>query len=178
MIVPYSPVLTKPFNAHINVAYCSSVKSIKYVCKYVKKGSDQAVFNLVREAAPEVRRDEVTIYQSGRYLSSNEAAWRIFGFSVHERYPTVTHLSVHLENLQRVYFNDENMREVSQNPRDTTLTAFFKLCRDDQFARTLLYNEVPYFFTWNVSRKEFKRRIIGAPVDNQPDIKIHLLFLE
>lgn len=60
LIVPYSPDLTKIFNAHINVEYFSLVISIKYVCKYVNNGSDQNVFNLVREAAPEVRRDEVT----------------------------------------------------------------------------------------------------------------------
>ncbi|GFT37609.1 ATP-dependent DNA helicase [Trichonephila clavipes] len=43
-IVPYSPLLSKTFKAHINVEYCNSVKSIKYICKYVNKGSDMAVF--------------------------------------------------------------------------------------------------------------------------------------
>ncbi|XP_054281787.1 uncharacterized protein LOC128999354 [Macrosteles quadrilineatus] len=100
-IVPYCPTLIKIFNAHINVEYCSSVKAIKYVCKYIHKGSDQAAFNLVKGAQLDNLKDEVTIYQTGRYLSSNEAAWRIFGFPVHERKPTVTHLSVHLENGQR-----------------------------------------------------------------------------
>lgn len=37
-IVPYSPILSKTFKAHINVEYCNSVKSIKYICKYVYKG--------------------------------------------------------------------------------------------------------------------------------------------
>uniref|UniRef100_A0A8D9BUG3 Helitron helicase-like domain-containing protein n=1 Tax=Cacopsylla melanoneura TaxID=428564 RepID=A0A8D9BUG3_9HEMI len=41
-VVPYCPLLSRIFNAHINVEYCHSVKSIKYVCKYVNKGSDQA----------------------------------------------------------------------------------------------------------------------------------------
>ncbi|XP_049316467.1 uncharacterized protein LOC125779283 isoform X2 [Bactrocera dorsalis] len=31
--VPYSPILSKAFKTHINVEYCSSIKSIKYVCK-------------------------------------------------------------------------------------------------------------------------------------------------
>lgn len=39
-IVSYSPLLSKTFKAHINVEYCNSVKSIKYICKYVNKGSD------------------------------------------------------------------------------------------------------------------------------------------
>ncbi len=39
-VVPYCPILSKIFNAHINVKYCNTVKSIKYICKYVHKGSD------------------------------------------------------------------------------------------------------------------------------------------
>jgi hypothetical protein len=33
------------FNAHINVDFCCSVKYIKYICKYVNKGSDMVVSN-------------------------------------------------------------------------------------------------------------------------------------
>ena len=43
MVVQYSPLLSKIFNAHINVEYCNSIKAIKYICKYVNKGSDMAV---------------------------------------------------------------------------------------------------------------------------------------
>lgn len=82
-VVPYNPVLSRTFNAHINVEYCNSLKSIKYVCKYVNKGSDQAVFSLTEP------HDEVTWYETGRYLSSSEAAWRIFCFPIHERFPPV-----------------------------------------------------------------------------------------
>lgn len=39
-IVPYCPLLSRIFQAHINVEYCNSVKSIKYICKYVNQGSD------------------------------------------------------------------------------------------------------------------------------------------
>lgn len=91
-IVPYSPILSKAFEAHINVEYCNSVKSIKYICKYVNKGSDMAIFVVTNG------NDEVSQYQMGRYISSNEAIWRIFSFAIHERHPTVVHLAVHLEN--------------------------------------------------------------------------------
>ena len=80
-VVPYSPVLSRFFNAHINVEFCNSVKCIKYICKYVNKGSDQAVFALQN------KNDEVSRYEAGRYISSSEAAWRIFCFPIHERYP-------------------------------------------------------------------------------------------
>ena len=39
-VVPYSPLLNKSFNGHINVEFCSLVKFIKYICKYVNKDSD------------------------------------------------------------------------------------------------------------------------------------------
>ena len=58
------------FNAHINIEYCHSVKSIKYVCKYVNKGSDMAVFGLTMDGTV---HDEVRQYEMGRYISSNEA---------------------------------------------------------------------------------------------------------
>ncbi|GBN27558.1 hypothetical protein AVEN_167654-1, partial [Araneus ventricosus] len=41
-IVPYNLYLTKKYNAHINVEICSSIKSIKYIFKYVYKGHDCA----------------------------------------------------------------------------------------------------------------------------------------
>ncbi|CAE1250276.1 unnamed protein product [Acanthosepion pharaonis] len=46
LVVPYCPLLSKTFGAHINVEYCHSVKSIKYICKYVNKSSDAAFFDI------------------------------------------------------------------------------------------------------------------------------------
>ena len=45
-VVPYCPVLSKICNAHFNVEMCNSVKSIKYICKYIHKGSDMAIVEL------------------------------------------------------------------------------------------------------------------------------------
>lgn len=165
-IVPYSPILSKSFQGHINVEYCNSIKSIKYVCKYVNKGSDMAVIGISNEN----RADEVSQYQMGRYISSNEAVWRILSFPIHKRYPPVQHLSVHLENGQRVYFTIENAQQRVEQPQNTTLTAFFALCENDSFARTLLYADVPKFYTWNASRKQFERRKRGIRVPNYGDV--------
>ena len=160
-VVPYCPLLSRIFQAHINVEYCNSVKSIKYICKYVNKGSDQAVFGLERDGSAV---DEIKHYQLGRYISSNEAVWRILDFPIHERYPTVVHLAVHLENGQRVYFTEDNVHERTNEPPRTTLTAFFLLCQKDDFAKMLLYCDVPKYYTWDASGKNFKRRIQGATV--------------
>lgn len=163
-IVPYSPILSKAFEAHINVEYCNSVKSIKYICKYVNKGSDMALFAVTNA------NDEVSQYQMGRYVSSNEAIWRIFSFAIHERHPTVVHLAVHLENGQRVYFNPENAADRAARPPSTTLTSFFSVCQADAFARTLLYAEMPRYYTWNASSKSFQRRKQGTPVEGHPNV--------
>ncbi|GFW09997.1 ATP-dependent DNA helicase [Trichonephila clavipes] len=61
-VVPYSPLLCRIFKAHINVEYCNSVKRIKYICKYVTKGS-VAMFAVANEMPN--RLDEVTTYQQG-----------------------------------------------------------------------------------------------------------------
>ncbi|CAG9772259.1 unnamed protein product [Ceutorhynchus assimilis] len=164
-VVPYNPVLLRTFNAHINVEITSSVKSIKYICKYITKSDDQAAFALENKE----QIDEIEMYENGRYLSSSEAVWRILCFSVHERYPTVTHLDVHLENGQRVYFTENNIADKLTIPPTTTLLAFFELCQVDNFAKTLLYAEVPSYYVWQ--NKRFIRRKRGEDVEGWPGVK-------
>lgn len=160
-VVPHNRFLCRAFDAHINVEICTSIKSIKYVCKYVHKGSDMAVYQIT--AGDKSNKNEVEIFQIGRYINANEAHWRILGFPMHHHNPPVTHLSVHLENGQRVYFTSETAQRVAdQNPPDTTLTEFFKLCVADDFARTLYYNEVPEYYTWHKPTKSWKKRKTNA----------------
>ena len=157
-VVPYNPLLSKLFKADLNVKFCNSVKAIKYI----NKGSDAATFGIVTEA----QNDEIQEFRMGRYISTNEAFWHMFGFPIHERSPTITHLQVHLENGQRVYFTAAT---VTVEPRETTLTAFFKLCEQDNFAKTLLYCEVPHYYTWN--NKSLKRRVQGERVEGHPAVR-------
>ncbi|KAL4084748.1 hypothetical protein QTP88_027663 [Uroleucon formosanum] len=163
--VQYNPVLLRTFSAHINVEITSSIKSIKYVCKYVIKGSDHAAFGLGKTD----NTDEIQIYESGKYISSSEAAWKILGFHIHDRYPAITHLDVHLENGQRVYFTANNVAERIENPPTTTLQAFFKICQTDNFARTLLYPQVASYYEWK--NKNFVRRKQGQNVEGWPGVK-------
>ncbi|XP_053968806.1 uncharacterized protein LOC128870231 [Anastrepha ludens] len=114
--------------------------------------------------------DEISQYQMGRYVSSNEAIWRIFAFAIHERHPTVVHLAVHLENGQRVYFNESNAADRAAHPPSTTLTSFFTVCQTDDLARTLLYADMPRYYTWNASSKSLQRRKQGTPVEGHPNV--------
>lgn len=158
-IVPYCPLLSKTFDAHINVEMCNTVHSIKYITKYINKGSDQAMFSL-----EQTTRDEIEEFRHGRYVSADEGIWRTFRFSIHGHFPPVQHLAVHLENGQCVYFQEgQNIQDILETARDTTLTAFFKLNEADDFAQTLLYTEVPQCYTWNKTKKQFDRRKRGIP---------------
>ncbi|XP_072392261.1 uncharacterized protein [Diabrotica undecimpunctata] len=162
-VVPYSPLLSKTYKAHINVELCSSVKSIKYICKYVNKGSDLAI----SEVQNKNKNDEIARYQMGRYISSNEAIWHILSFPIHDRDPAVQHLAIHLENGQRVYFTEENVLQRAFEAPKTTLTEFFTLCQKPdvfgQFAKTLVFGDVPRYFTWNKSSKKWEPRKQGKP---------------
>ncbi|GBP16800.1 ATP-dependent DNA helicase pif1 [Eumeta japonica] len=142
-IVPYCPLLSRIFETHANVESCHSAKSIKYLCNN---------------------------FQMGRYVSTNEALWRLLSFQIHERYPTVVHLAVHLENGQRVYFTEANAAQRAERPPSTTLTSFFAMCEADPFAATLMYVEMPKYYTWNQSTKKFQRRKQGTPVPDWPQV--------
>ena len=167
-IVPYNKLLLRSMNCHVNVELCMSIKSIKYVSKYVHKGCDQAMFTLQSNHGRQV--DEISDYQNARYVSSNEAAWRILEFPIHERDPPVQQLAVHLENGQRVYFTEDTARDqASRDPPKTTLTEFFALCQVDNFAKTLLYVDVPRYYTWN--KKSWNRRKQGTSVADFPSVK-------
>ncbi|GBP46227.1 hypothetical protein EVAR_82226_1 [Eumeta japonica] len=133
---------------------------------YVTKGSDMAVFGIASENA----NDEISNFQMGRYVSTNEALWRLLSFQIHERYPTVVHLAVHLENGQRVYFTEANAAQRAERPPSTTLTSFFAMCEADPFAATLMYVEMPKYYTWNQSTKKFQRRKQGTPVPDWPQV--------
>ncbi|UYV69426.1 hypothetical protein LAZ67_6003541 [Cordylochernes scorpioides] len=118
-----------------------------------------------------VRMTNVTIdnsarVPSGRYISSNEAVWRILGVPIHRRHPMVQHLSVHLENGQRVYFTSANAALQGYRPPKTTLTEFFALCQRDNFAKTLLYVEVPVYYIWSAS-KSWQPRKQGTRIADQ-----------
>jgi hypothetical protein len=102
--VPYNMQLLKKYNAHINVEWCNKTHMIKYLFKYVTKGSDRAkiYFELTANTTnaspgPQIAPpNEIREYIDARYLSTCEALWRIFEFDIHFRIPSMERLSVHL----------------------------------------------------------------------------------
>ena len=78
-IIPYSKLLLRSMICYCSVIeLCMSIKSIKYILKYVHKGCD-VMFALYASQV-----DEITDYQN---VNRNEAAWRVLEFSIQERDP-------------------------------------------------------------------------------------------
>lgn len=162
-VVPYNPVLSLKYNAHINVEYCATIHAVKYLHKYIYKGSDRAMVAVTEWRAGEAReeiaeRDEIKLYIDGRYTSASEACWRLFCFNLHEEGPTVEPLAIHLPNQQMVLLRpDANLAQVAAaGPPPTTLTAWFDLNNDPvlgPIARQYLYHDIPTYFTWVKAQK-------------------------
>lgn len=66
-VVPHSPYLLRKYHAHINVESCGSVRAIKYVHKYIYKGSHRATAEVAGV-------DEITRHLNGRYIGPAEGA--------------------------------------------------------------------------------------------------------
>ena len=102
---------------------------MKYIYKYVYKGHDHTTLEFG------TCLDEIKLYLYSRYVSACEGIWRLLGFDMHEEFPNVVHLQVHLPQQQTVTWNAGiagNLQEVvnQQGERDTKLTAYFKANAD------------------------------------------------
>ncbi|CAH2016680.1 unnamed protein product [Acanthoscelides obtectus] len=112
-VVPYNAYLLEKYEAHINVEACSSIKSVKYLFKYIYKGFDRAqiVVRTVEEqdgqttTIQEPIYNEIQTFMDVRYVSAPEAMWRIYTFEMHDMSHAIIKLTVHLPNMQQVYFN-------------------------------------------------------------------------
>ena len=72
--------------------------------------------------------DEIDRHLQGRYIGPTEAAWRIFSFKMHEEYPPVIPLPVHLPGDQPVYFAEDMTSQEVRNRMEAArskLMAFF-----------------------------------------------------
>ncbi|XP_058219552.1 uncharacterized protein LOC131330073 [Rhododendron vialii] len=156
-VVPYNAYLSRLFNCHINVEVCAGMRCVKYIHKYIYKGNDRAtmVLGLI---------DEIKEYLDARYIGPVEAAWRLFGHSMHEEIPTVVRLALHLPGKHNSLFNtEESMQDiVARAEQDiTTLTGFFAYCQANVDARVFTYQEFPQTFCLDKIRKEVETKRKG-----------------
>ncbi|GJV53078.1 DNA helicase [Tanacetum coccineum] len=115
-VVPYNRTLCTRYYAHINVEYCGWTMLIKYLFKYISKGTDRVVANITRPIGEpisatnvqSIRIDEIKNFVEARYIGPHEACWRMLEFPIHYRDPAVLTLAVHLENMQQIRFRSKD----------------------------------------------------------------------
>ncbi|GJR68313.1 DNA helicase [Tanacetum coccineum] len=105
--------------------------------------------------------NEIQNYVEGRFICSHEAYWSILKFDIHCHEPAVQILAVHLEDIQRTTFRDQDkLKSVIDLPgkKSTTLTEWFAFNEANEVGRHLSYLEFPSEFVWYSNRKSWSPR--------------------
>ncbi|XP_057725597.1 uncharacterized protein LOC130941198 [Arachis stenosperma] len=153
-IVPYNRSLLLKYCCHINVEHTCQTSAIKYLFKYVHKGNDRVTASFYQsneEGQLEKVIDEIRNYYDCRYISACEAVWRIFGYDIQQKEPSVIRLPFHLPDEHPVVFRDyENIVDVIDrvDGRPTKMLAWMLANRLFPFGRTLTYSQFPNKFVW------------------------------
>ncbi|GBN03199.1 hypothetical protein AVEN_136525-1, partial [Araneus ventricosus] len=136
-VVPYNPWLLKKINAHINVEVYASVKSVKYLYKYVYKGHDAASVKIQKEGA--LDHDEILSFVEVR-------------------------LAVHLPQQQPIVYQDGQEAQAIERAalRKTTLTSWFELNKNDPSAHNISYSDIPQYYVFDKSTTNWKKRQRGG----------------
>ena len=109
-------------------------------------------------------KDEIEDFYDCRYLSSCEAAWRIFKFDIHHRSPAVERLPFHLPNQQSVIFDPSESIDYQLEKASANISKFLgwmETNKIDEEARKLLYVDFPKHYVWNKTDKKWTKRKQG-----------------
>jgi hypothetical protein len=169
-VVPYNPMLLLKYKAHINVEWCNQSRSIKYLFKYINKGPDYITVSTSsnnQNGANAGARDEIRQWQDCRYISPQEAVWRIYSNDVHYRSVPVVRLSYHLLDEQTVVFDEDEPIDVVVDRDLIGRTKFYSWMKCNEIypvAKKLTYAEFPGHFTWHPKKKTWKPRKRGSAI--------------
>ncbi len=171
-VVPHNVYLSTKYDAHINVEVYNNIRAIKYIFKYVYKGHDHATVEISRHndnatKGNVVEANEIKKYLDSHYVSASEAAWRIFKFDMHERFPTVERLQYHLPNQQMVLFNDDDdVQEVAARSAISRmmLTKWFKTNQESEVAQSFTFDHFLQQWVWNWKLKWWTIRKKGFAI--------------
>ena len=67
----------------------------------------------------------------------------------------------------KIYFIERNVKERIKGHPKTMLTPFFDLYGIDKFAKNVLYQDIPQYYTWQVVNKIWKRRLQGDRISER-----------
>ncbi|XP_020266488.1 uncharacterized protein LOC109841977 [Asparagus officinalis] len=176
-VVPYNPYFLIRYNCHINVEICSGIKAVKYLYKYIYKGHDRVAVNIEYNEGENVV-NEIKNFQDARWVSVQEAFWRIYEFHLNEIFPVVINLQLHMPNHQYVfYWKHQDLSKLIhlEHVSKTMLTEFFTMCKkikegnkkkhEKDHEKELLYVEFPECYVWDSTSKSWsprkQRQVIG-----------------
>ncbi|XP_030745097.1 uncharacterized protein LOC115874142 [Sitophilus oryzae] len=173
-IVPYNRYAALKYRCHINFEVCGSLSSMKYLFKYVHKEVDSVTIK-VHGGSRVAEWNEIRNYQDCRYMSSMEAAWRLFEFPLTRRSHSVVCLPVHLPLEQDIIF-DPDLDELDEQflARRSKLMAYFDLNVTSVEARQYKYVDIPEHFVWQtrnaswVARTGRRTKVVGAICEVSP----------
>lgn len=120
---------------------CAHFRCFKYVYKYTFKPPDHTAITV----------NEIDAHLSGRLLSASEAVHRLLALPLHKEWPNVVRLDIHMPHQQRMVFDptaDESDLLMQLASTTSTLMGWFALNIEDAFARSILYTDIPAFYTW------------------------------
>lgn len=175
-VVPYNPYLLAMFDCHINVEVCSTIKAVKYLYKYMYKGHDKIIYKIATSLENECI-DEISQYQSARWVSPPEAIWRIYRFPMYNTSPSVISLQLHLEGRHVVSFKtNKNLDNVADSLfySKTMLTQYFWMNNHNKKAKEnkYLYKDFPQHFVWKKQPRTWCERkskdVVGRIVTANP----------
>lgn len=124
---------------------CATVKAVKYIHKYIYKGSDQITVQI------DGFQDEIAQHFNRHYIGPPQAIWQLWEYLTHEKFLPVHQLPVHLPNEQLVYFEadaEQSELHLRLDRSTSKLIDFFNYNYDHPDGRHLLYQEFPGHYVW------------------------------
>lgn len=174
-VVPHNAYLIMKYQCHINLEVCGAMSSVKYLYKYVYKGTTRAsvVITVQKDGKEEQVIDEIKQYLDTRFVCAPEAMHHLYEFAMSYRSVTVLQLTVHLPGENSVVFEMGEEEEAVRRAevKKTKLEAWFEKNKESQNAvlpngkfpdgkrdsREYFYYQMPEFFTYN-SSNEWQQR--------------------
>uniref|UniRef100_A0A914I102 ATP-dependent DNA helicase n=1 Tax=Globodera rostochiensis TaxID=31243 RepID=A0A914I102_GLORO len=166
-VIPYNSFLLLKYGTHINIEYVFGQKACKYIFKYLLKGFEKAYVQVTQPTRGTKSGngddvydyDEIAATFKVRYMTAMEAYLRLHSYKIVQTSHQIYTLSVHDEGGRTIVLEEGHEEEgFNRLARDTRLTGFFKLCAADSFARTLRYDQIPYYYSWNERNRFWVKR--------------------
>ena len=139
------------------------MKAIKYIHNYIYKGSDRTTLQLQAVEGG----DEIKKFLQGRYIGPCEAVWGLLEFRMHEEFPAVYQLPIHLPGEYLVYFSETATAIELQAHLDiakSKLIAWFAYNAMYSDSHHLLYQHFPEKYVFIEKQKVWHKRKQGFAI--------------